>query len=520
MESSRRRRGQRLSAPGDPATAKPPRTSDAAPAGQVLLDAIAEAAARLSDAPDAWILRAETDRLRLVARHGTRRPPGTAGTGLAVRRTSVPGRAFLDGRTVQVGADIATPLGSDGALLGVIALRRATARPLAPRQLGALEAFAAQATIALRQLDACTRELSETLAHQAAAGEILRAISGSPTAMQRVFDMVAESAVRLCDGQFGGVFQFDGQRVHLLAQHGLKGGATEVYARTFPRPAGRDSAIGRAILGRAIVQIPDVQRDPEYGLTALATLGSMRNIVAVPVLRDGQPIGGVVAWRAKPVPFSGKQIELLKTFADQTLIAIENTRLVTALEARNQELTEALEQQTATAEILRAISGSPTDIQPVLDTVVRAAARFCGATDVVIFRLEGQTLRGAAGVGRFGETIVSESLAGFQFPLTRGSVTGRAILDRGPVHVHDVAAESQDEFPDARDFQRRFGHRTVAVTPLLREGTPLGAIALFRGVVDPFSDKQLELLRIFADQPSSPSRTSVSSRSSRRGTAT
>ena len=174
----------------------------------------------------------------------------------------------------------------------MIAIRRATTRPLGPRPLGALEAFAAQATIALRQLDACARELTETLAHQAAAGEILRAISGSPTEMQRVFDMVAENAVRLCDGQFGGVFQFDGQRVYLLAQHGLKGEAVEVYARTFPRPAGRDSAIGRAILDRAIVQIPDVQRDPEYGLTALAALGSMRNIVAVPVLREGQPIGG------------------------------------------------------------------------------------------------------------------------------------------------------------------------------------------------------------------------------------
>ena len=476
--------------------------SGTAPNSQELLDAIAEAAARLCDAPDAWILRAEGGRLRLVARHGARRPSKTADAGLPIRKTTAQGRAVLDGRTIQRGADVATPLGSDGAPLGVIAVRRATTRPLTARQLGALEAFAAQATIALRQLDACTQELSETLAHQAAAGEILRAISGSPTEMQRVFDMVAESAVRLCDGQFGGVFQFDGEQVHLLAQHGLKGGATEVYARTFPRPAGRDSAIGRAILGRAIVQIPDVQRDPEYGLTALATLGSMRNIVAVPVLREGQPIGGVVAWRAKPEPFSDKQIELLKTFADQTLIAIENTRLVTALEARNQELTEALEQQIATAEILRAISGSPTDIQPVLDTVVRAAARFCGATDVAILRLDGSVLRGAAGVGQFPAVVVRQvgSLAALEISVTRGSVTGRAVIERRTVHVHDLATEPEDEFPEGRDLQRRLGHHTTVATPLLREGTPLGVIALFRMVADPFSDKQLALLRLFADQ--------------------
>jgi PAS domain S-box-containing protein len=344
--------------------------------------------------------------------------------------------------------------------------------------------------------------LTEALEQQMATSEILRVIASSPTDVQPVFDTIALSAVRLCHGQFGGVFRFDGELIHLLAQHGLTPEGGEVYSRAFPRPAGRDSAIGRALLEGAITHIPDVQRDREYGLTALAQVGTMRCIVAVPLLREGTPIGGIVAWRSKPEPFADKQIELLKTFADQAVIAIENVRLFTEVQARNRELTEALEQQTATAEILRAISGSPTDIQPVLDTVVEAAARFCGATDVAILRLDGQTLRGAAGVGPFPDLIARQlgGLAALEIPVTRGSVTGRAVVDRRTVHVHDLAAEPEGEFPEGRELQRRLGHRTMVATPLLREGTPLGVIALFRMVVDPFSEKQLDQLRVFADQ--------------------
>jgi PAS domain S-box-containing protein len=477
-------------------------TARSAGDGQALLDAIAEAAAQVSDAPDAWILRVEGDRLRLVARHGARRPPKAEAASLSIRRTTVYGRAVLDGRTIQVGAQIAAPLWEDGTAIGAIAIRRATARPLSGKQRAALESFARQAALVVRQLEISARELAETRKQQTASGEILRAISSASADMQRVFDMIAANALRLCEGQFGGVFQFDGRHVHLLAQHGLSAEGFEVYVRAFPRPAGRDSAIGRALLDRAIVHIPDVQRDPEYGLAALAATGSMRCIVAVPVLRDGHPIGGVVAWRSRPELFTDEQVELLKTFADQTLIAIENARLVATLQERNQELTAALEQQTATAEILRAISASPTDLQPILDTVVRAAARFCAAPDIMLLRLDGAVLRGAAGRGRVHDSIVRQlgHLAALELPVTRESVSGRAVVDRQVVHVHDLIAEAEDEFPEGRELARRFGHRTTMATPLLREGVPVGAIVLFRDVVDPFSDRQLELLRLFADQ--------------------
>ena len=470
--------------------------------GQPVLAVLAETAARLAGSTEALIYRKDGDQVRLVARHG---PPGTGGRGgetAPLVRSTIQGRAILESATIRAGGLVATPMIRNGAAVGVIVARRGNSRALSSSQAHALEAFAVQAAVVIQELEERDRELTDTRAQYAATAEIVRAISSS-TDMQQAFDMIAENAVKLCHGQFGGVFQFDGGLVHLLAQHGLSPEGVDVYARSFPRAPGRDTAIGRALLDRAIVHIQDVQNDPEYGLTTLAMTGTIRCVVAVPVLREGHPIGGIVAWRSKPEPFPDRQIELLRTFADQTLIAIENARLVAALGARNLELTENLEQQTATAEILRAISGSVTDLQPVLDTVVRAAARFCGATDVVIFRLEGQTLRGAAGVGRFAEVIASQvggSLAGLQFPLTRGSVTGRAVLDRRTVHIHDVAAEPEDEFPEGRDLQRRFGYGTVVATPLLREGTPLGGIALFRAAVDPFSDRQLELLRTFADQ--------------------
>jgi PAS domain S-box-containing protein len=469
--------------------------------GQAVFAGLAEAAARVSEAVEAFVYREDGGQLRLVAGHGTRRATRVGGKAGPPARSTIQGRAFLDRTTIRNGAQIAAPILVNGTAVGAIVARRTGARPFSPAQAGRLEAFAAHAAIVIQDIAARDRELAEALAQQTATAEIIRAISGS-TDMRRVFDMIAEGAVRLCHGQFGGVFQFDGRLIHLLAQHGLSSDGADVYARTFPRPQGRESAIGRALLDRAIVHIADVGKDPEYGLTALAVAGAMRCIVAVPVLREGHPIGGIVAWRSEPEPFSDRQIELLKTFADQTLIAIENVRLFTELEAKNRNLTESLEQQTATAEILRAISGSPTDIQPVLDTVVRAAARFCGAEDVVLLRLDGTVLRGAAGLGQVHDAAVRQlgRLAALEVPVTRGSVTGRAVIERRAVHVHDLTAEPDDEFPEGRELARRFRHRTTMAAPLLREGTPLGAIALFRRVVDPFSDKQLELLRTFADQ--------------------
>jgi two-component system, NtrC family, sensor kinase len=292
-----------------------------------------------------------------------------------------------------------------------------------------------------------------------------------------------------------GVFQFDGDLVHLLAQHGLSPEGVDVYARSFPRAPARDTAIGRALLDRAIVHIQDVQNDPEYGLTTLAMTGTMRCVVTVPVLREGHPIGGIVAWRSKPEPFPDRQIELLRTFANQTLIAIENVRLFRELETRNRDLSETLEQQTATGEILRVISSSPTDVQPVFDTIAQSAMRLCGAGYSVIGRYDGELLHLVAHAHVRAEGVETLQQA---FPMrpSRATTTSRAILDRTVVHVPDVLKDLDYARPVALALQNR---STLAV-PMLREGEPIGTISVGRFEPLPFTDKQIDLLKTFADQ--------------------
>ena len=210
--------------------------------------------------------------------------------------------------------------------------------------------------------------------------------------------------------------------------------------------------------------------------------------MVVPLRQQGELVGGLSARRNEVRPFTPAQIKLLETFADQAVIAIENVRLFN-------ELKESLEQQTATSEILGVIASSPTDVQPVLDTVAENAARVCGAMDAVIFRVDGNSLNRAAHYGPIlwaGGEVSS--------PISRGLVAGRAVVDRRTIHIHDMAAESETEFPVGLSFQRRAGHRTILATPLLREGIPIGTILIRRTEVRPFSEKQIKLLETFASQ--------------------
>ncbi len=298
--------------------------------------------------------------------------------------------------------------------------------------------------------------------------------------------------MHLCDAAYGVIARYDGQLLHLAAHAHVRPEGVETLRRVFPMRPSRATTTSRAILERAVVHVPDVLQDPDYARDVAVGLQN-RSVLAVPMLRDTEPIGTISVGRLEPRAFTDTQISLLRTFADQAVIAIENVRLFAELEARNRDLTEALEQQTATSEILRVISSSPTDIQPVLEAVAENAARLCQAFDAQIFRAEGDFLRLAASFG-------SIPLSHAGRPVHRGWVTGRCVADRRTVHVHDLAAESEAEYPEGRLRQQLEGHRTTLATPLLREGQPLGAILIRRMEVRPFSDKQIQLLETFASQ--------------------
>ncbi|MEK6666424.1 MAG: GAF domain-containing protein, partial [candidate division NC10 bacterium] len=305
--------------------------------------------------------------------------------------------------------------------------------------------------------------------------------------VKSVLNAVAKTAARLCDANDALIFQVEGDRLRLVAKHGS---VRTTFAVGKLQPIGRGSPHGRAVVDRKTIHIRDlavaVRREfKELAPRQRAT--GIRTALVMPMLRRGVPVGVIVIRRTKIRPFTAKQIALLKTFADQAAIAIENARL-------NVDLTEALEQQTATAEILRVISTSPTDLQPVLDAIAESAARLCDANDVIIQRVDGDAIRPMA---HYGSIPLQR---GVGWPVNRGSVTGRAVVDRRTVHVHDLAAESDSEYPVGKLHQQELGHRTTLAAPLLREGAAIGAILIRRMEVRPFTEKQIRLLKTFADQ--------------------
>jgi GAF domain-containing protein len=232
---------------------------------------------------------------------------------------------------------------------------------------------------------------AEALEQQTATAEILRVISSSPTDVQPVFDTIAASASRLCSALYSLVFRFDGEMITLVADHGAPGHHLDFVRSMYPAAPGRSGLASAAVLERRVVAIADAQNDADHPhLAERARVNGFRSVVSVPMLRGDSAIGAINVVRGEIIPFTDKQIALLKTFADQAVIAIENVRLFTELEARNRDVTEALEQQTATSEILRTIAHAQTDAQPVFDTIVQSATRLCHATNAAVFLTDGR----------------------------------------------------------------------------------------------------------------------------------
>jgi GAF domain-containing protein/CheY-like chemotaxis protein len=495
---------------------------------QAVLDTLVESAARLCEAERANIWRPSGDVYRVAATFALSAEHEQTLKQLTIRpgRNTITGRTLLEGKTVhipdvladpeydspvlRIGANrtvLGVPLLREGVPIGVLVVTRSTVRPFTDKQIELVETFADQAVIAIENVrlfeaeQQRTRELTVSLEYQTAAGDILRVISSSPTDVQPVFDTIAESAVRLCGGQFSFVVRFDGNLFHFAGYHGLSAEGLEAFQRVVPRPAGEDTAVGRAILRRAVVQIPDVQADPAYGTKSFAEVVTYRSIVAVPLLRDGNPIGAIAVARADAGPFPERQIALLQTFADQAVIAIENVRLFDEVQARTRELSEALEQQTATSEVLQVISSSPGELEPVFEAMLENATRICEAKFGNLLLYEGDAFRVVA---MHGAPPAWEALRRHD-PVIRFSPVnplGRIVATKQLRHITDFRMEQAyiEREPGPVAMAEVAGARTVLVVPMLKENELIGVVAIYRQEVRPFSDKQIELVTNFAKQ--------------------
>jgi signal transduction histidine kinase len=345
-----------------------------------------------------------------------------------------------------------------------------------------------------RVVEQLKRELSEAQQREAATAQVLKAISRSTFNLQEVLNSLIVSAVKLTGAEQGLIITQDGEVYRPAAIYGASPEFIEV-AKQNPIPQGRQSATGRAVLERRIVHIHDVSDDPEYTWVGGEAAG-VRTILAVPMLREEIVVGVIGCGRREVRPFTPKEIELVQTFADQAVIAIENTRLFSEVQARTRELSESLDQQTATADVLKVISRSALDVQKVLDALVESAARLCDAYDAAIFQLFGDSLRLVA---HHGQIPFAGPVGQNTMPLVRGRIPARAVIDRRTLHIADVLTEA-NEYPESRNRALQQGWRTALCVPLVRAGEAIGVILIRRGEVRPFTERQIELVSTFADQ--------------------
>jgi GAF domain-containing protein/anti-sigma regulatory factor (Ser/Thr protein kinase) len=485
---------------------------------------IAENAVRLCGAEHASIWRFDGQLLRVVVTHNvsSERKAFIERNPIVPGRHSAVGRASLQRSTIHIHdaqtdpeltygsyglqADptrtvLVIPMLMAGELLGVIFVHRNEVLPFTASQIALIETFADQAVIAIENTrlfeaeQASKRELQESLEYQTAISDVLGGISRSPSQLQPVVDTIVQTAKRLCAAERANIWRLLDGKFDLLA-HTFTEPALAQYLRDNPIPADRGSLSGRAVLERRAIHLPDASADLELRVRKQIERIGSRTMLVVPLLREHEAIGALSLTKTRVEPFTDKQIELVTTFADQAVIAIENARLFEEVQARTTELTGSLEYQTAISEVLGVISRSRFELQPVIDTIVETATRLCEAERGAFLRFEEDGFRLVPTTGSRPGPI-SKGMLGKLIPFDRGSIAGRVAIEHSMVHVHDMQADPEITLMRDTEGDTR---RTALGVPLLGVKGPIGAIVLQRTVVKPFTDRQIKLVETFADQ--------------------
>ena len=488
---------------------------------QSVLDTLTESAARLCDADMACIVRPEHGHFMFAANY--RFPQAFVDLVLAMPvasgRGTLAGRVLAESRAVhipdvqddpeyQFGAGqraagfrtgLGIPLMRQGTAIGVIVLTRKQALPFTEKQIELVTTFADQAVIAIenvRLFDAeqqRTRELAELLEQQTATSEVLRVISSSPGELEPVFDAMLKNATRICEAKVGNLFLYDGDDFRAVAVHGESDYAE--WFRRDPMAKMQDQShtpLARLVKTKQVIHIPDLRQDQSYidgndRIISLVETAGARTHLVVPMLKDRELAGAIIIYRREVRPFTDKQIALVQNFAAQAVIAIENTRLLS-------ELRESLERQTATTDVLKVISRSAFDLKVVLDTLLRSAGRLCEADMGVISRRQDDAFYRTVAYGVPDD--LSELIEEQPVELNRTSGSGRALLEGKVIQIDDIEADPEYTYPT-----RGTGtFRTLVGVPMMRDGVPVGVMTLMRKSVQPFTDKQIELVSTFADQ--------------------